>query len=123
MRVRTTAAFRDWIDGLRDRAARARIRVRIDRLAHGNPGAAERVYRRVLAIEPDNTLSMGNLVAVLDLELLLVISSPALAQTHSLEMAPLLLLELDSLHLTYVVQVVAVVDRAAVRVVPAAVEL
>jgi putative addiction module killer protein len=28
----------DWIDTLIDRAGRARILVRIDRLAHGNPG-------------------------------------------------------------------------------------
>ena len=31
--------FRDWIESLKDRAGRARILVRIDRLAHGNPGA------------------------------------------------------------------------------------
>jgi putative addiction module killer protein len=30
--------YRDWIEGLRDRVARARIQVRIDRLIHGNPG-------------------------------------------------------------------------------------
>jgi putative addiction module killer protein len=30
--------YRDWIDSLRDRAGRARIQVRVDRLAHGNPG-------------------------------------------------------------------------------------
>ena len=28
----------DWLAGLRDRQARARIRVRLDRLAEGNPG-------------------------------------------------------------------------------------
>jgi putative addiction module killer protein len=33
-----TEVYRDWIDSLRDRAGRARIQVRIDRLAHGNPG-------------------------------------------------------------------------------------
>ena len=38
MDVRTTSAFRMWIDGLRDTAGRARILVRIDRLAHGNAG-------------------------------------------------------------------------------------
>ena len=27
-----------WINGLKDRTARARIQVRVDRLAHGNPG-------------------------------------------------------------------------------------
>jgi putative addiction module killer protein len=38
MRIRTTALYRDWINHLKDRAARARIQVRVDRLVHGNPG-------------------------------------------------------------------------------------
>ena len=38
MRVRMTEVYRDWINDLRDRAARARIQVWVDRLAHGNPG-------------------------------------------------------------------------------------
>jgi len=36
--VRQTAVFTKWLSGLRDRVARARIAVRIDRLALGNPG-------------------------------------------------------------------------------------
>ena len=36
--VRQTRAFVDWFSGLRDRQAKARIAVRIDRLALGNPG-------------------------------------------------------------------------------------
>lgn len=44
MRVRWTDAYRDWINGLRDAAGRARIQVRVDRLAHGNPGS-HRVLR------------------------------------------------------------------------------
>ena len=39
-----TTVYRDWIDGLRDRTARARIQVRVDRLVHGNPGS-HRVLR------------------------------------------------------------------------------
>lgn len=38
MRVETTDVYRDWIDALKDRAGRARILVRVDRLIHGNPG-------------------------------------------------------------------------------------
>lgn len=38
MRVSMTEVYRDWINALRDRAGRARIQVRVDRLAHGNPG-------------------------------------------------------------------------------------
>lgn len=38
MLVRMTEIYRDWIESLKDRVGRARIQVRIDRLAHGNPG-------------------------------------------------------------------------------------
>jgi putative addiction module killer protein len=38
MRVEKTDYYNDWIDDLKDRAARARILVRVDRLIHGNPG-------------------------------------------------------------------------------------
>lgn len=36
--IRRTRIFSDWLGGLRDRNARARIQIRIDRLALGNPG-------------------------------------------------------------------------------------
>ena len=36
--VRQTEVFTAWFTGLRDQQARARIRVRIDRLSLGNPG-------------------------------------------------------------------------------------
>lgn len=38
MRVQMTEVYRDWIDSLKDGAGRARVQMRIDRLAHGNPG-------------------------------------------------------------------------------------
>jgi putative addiction module killer protein len=38
MLVKMTEVYRDWINSLRDRAGRARIQVRVDRLVHGNPG-------------------------------------------------------------------------------------
>jgi putative addiction module killer protein len=38
MRISMTEVYRDWINELKDRAARARIQMRVDRLAHGNPG-------------------------------------------------------------------------------------
>jgi putative addiction module killer protein len=38
MRVQMTEVYRDWINALKDRAGRARVQMRIDRLAHGNPG-------------------------------------------------------------------------------------
>ncbi|MBN8509900.1 MAG: type II toxin-antitoxin system RelE/ParE family toxin [Burkholderiales bacterium] len=39
MRVEETAEYRDWIDGMKDLAGRARILMRVDRLVHGNPGS------------------------------------------------------------------------------------
>lgn len=36
--VEKTEEFRQWLDALADRAGRARILVRMDRLVHGNPG-------------------------------------------------------------------------------------
>ena len=38
MRIRMTELYRDWINELNDRVARARIQMRVDRLANGNPG-------------------------------------------------------------------------------------
>ena len=38
MRVEKTDDYREWIDALKDRAGRARILVRVDRLIEGNPG-------------------------------------------------------------------------------------
>ncbi|MBK6961026.1 MAG: type II toxin-antitoxin system RelE/ParE family toxin [Gammaproteobacteria bacterium] len=41
--IRKTSAFVQWLDGLRDLQARARIQARIERLATGNPGDVEPV--------------------------------------------------------------------------------
>jgi len=38
MPVEMTEAYLKWINGLRDVVGRARIQMRVDRLAHGNPG-------------------------------------------------------------------------------------
>jgi putative addiction module killer protein len=38
VRVEKTDVYREWLDALRDRAGRARILVRVDRLIQGNPG-------------------------------------------------------------------------------------
>jgi putative addiction module killer protein len=38
MRVEMTEVYRDWVNSLKDRTARARIQVRVDTLVHGNPG-------------------------------------------------------------------------------------
>lgn len=41
--IRKTDVFAQWLDGLRDIQARARVQVRIERLAAGNPGDVEPV--------------------------------------------------------------------------------
>ena len=38
MRVEMTEVYREWVNGLKDLAGRARVQVRVDRLVHGNPG-------------------------------------------------------------------------------------
>jgi putative addiction module killer protein len=38
MLVEKTDEYREWLDALKDRAGRARILVRVDRLIDGNPG-------------------------------------------------------------------------------------
>lgn len=41
--IRKTDHFAQWLDGLRDIQARARVQARIERLAVGNPGDVEPV--------------------------------------------------------------------------------
>src|SRR3954447_2748655 len=38
VRVEKTDVYREWLDALKDRAGRARVLVRVERLIHGNPG-------------------------------------------------------------------------------------
>jgi len=38
MHVEMTEVYREWINGLKDRVGRARVQVRVERLAQGNPG-------------------------------------------------------------------------------------
>lgn len=45
--IRQTDTFSDWLSGLRDRQARVRIQIRIDRLALGNPGDVKPVANGV----------------------------------------------------------------------------
>ena len=51
--IRRTDEFRNWINGLRDRAGAARIFVRIDRLRAGNPGDVEPVGENVSELRVD----------------------------------------------------------------------
>lgn len=51
--IRQTAIFAKWFASLRDRQARARIAVRIDRLALGNPGDVKPVGAGVSEIRID----------------------------------------------------------------------
>ena len=51
MRVRMTEVYRNWIDSLRGRDGRARIRVRVDRLVHGYPGQHRRLAEGVCELK------------------------------------------------------------------------
>jgi len=51
--IRKTEVFAKWIDGLRDIRARARILVRIERMAAGNPGDVRAVGEGVSEMRID----------------------------------------------------------------------
>lgn len=51
--IRKTDAFAEWIDGLRDARARARVLVRIERLSLGNPGDVKPVGEGVSELRID----------------------------------------------------------------------
>jgi len=53
LEVRRTEAFAKWLDGLRDVRARARVQVRIERLAAGNPGDVGPVGKGVSELRID----------------------------------------------------------------------
>jgi len=53
VQIRQTSTFSDWLAGLRDRRAAARIAIRIDRLAAGNPGDVKPVGQGVSEIRID----------------------------------------------------------------------
>jgi putative addiction module killer protein len=48
-----TEVYRDWINSLTDRTGRARIQVRVDRLAHGNPGQHRNLAEGVSELKID----------------------------------------------------------------------
>jgi len=51
--IRKTETFARWLDGLRDVRARARVQVRIERLATGNAGDVESVGEGVSELRID----------------------------------------------------------------------
>lgn len=59
MNVRQTAVFTGWLEGLRDRQARARIVARIRRMEMGNPGDVKAVGEGVLEARIDHGPATG----------------------------------------------------------------
>jgi putative addiction module killer protein len=53
LEVRQTETFATWFQALRDRRARARVQVRIDRLSLGNPGDVRPVGEGVSELRID----------------------------------------------------------------------
>ena len=51
--IRKTDVFAEWVDSLRDIRARARILVRIERLAAGNPGDVKPIAEGVSELRID----------------------------------------------------------------------
>jgi putative addiction module killer protein len=53
LEIRKTEIYAEWIDGLRDLRARARVQIRIERLAAGNPGDVKAVGEGVSELRID----------------------------------------------------------------------
>ncbi len=53
MRVEKTQGYGRWIDNLKDKAGRARILMRVDRLIHGNPGSHRKLSGGVSELKID----------------------------------------------------------------------
>ena len=53
MRVEKTDEYRNWIDGLKDLAGRARVLMRVDRLTHGNPGTYRNLTEGIAELKVD----------------------------------------------------------------------
>jgi putative addiction module killer protein len=53
LEIRKTETYAQWIDNLRDLQARARVQVRIERLAAGNPGDVRAVGEGVSELRID----------------------------------------------------------------------
>ena len=53
MQIHKTDDYRDWIDGLKDQAGRARVLMRVDCLIHGNAGAHRNLTEGVSELKVD----------------------------------------------------------------------
>jgi putative addiction module killer protein len=53
MHIRLTETYFSWINALKDREARARIQVRVDRLAYGNPGQHRHLTQGISELKVD----------------------------------------------------------------------
>jgi putative addiction module killer protein len=53
LEIRKTEIFTKWLDALRDVRARARVQVRIERLAAGNPGDVQPIGEGVAELRID----------------------------------------------------------------------
>ncbi len=53
MQIEQTEVYLEWINALKDRAGRARIQVRVDRLVHGNPGKHRNLTEGVSELKID----------------------------------------------------------------------
>lgn len=51
--IKQTSEFASWMKGLKDRQAVARIRIRLDRLAMGNPGQSRNLKSGVSELKID----------------------------------------------------------------------
>jgi putative addiction module killer protein len=53
MRVKQTDIYSEWLESLKDCAAKARILVRVERLIHGNPGKHRNLANGITELKID----------------------------------------------------------------------
>jgi len=53
MKVEKTTEYSHWLDTLKDRAGRARVLMRVDRLIHGNPGSHRHLTEGISELKVD----------------------------------------------------------------------
>jgi putative addiction module killer protein len=95
--IEQTGAFRRWIEAIGDRKTRSRILVRIDRLAHGNPGHHRSLGNGILELKLDFGPGYRIYVARPRRTLLLLAGGDKSKQSRDIELARALLASYDEI--------------------------
>lgn len=96
-RIQTTTQFTKWLDRLKDVSGRARIQIRIQRLALGNPGKHRNLKHGVSELKID--VGPGYRIYYTELDDVLIVllcGGDKSSQNDDIELAYILVKDLDS---------------------------